>query len=182
MMLLLASAFGLFLIIPTEGFRGLYLIITVGLISLGEIILGKEGENILLNETLIIAFGLFLTFSAFYQYIPTYSVIYAIGVFVSASLLARSFYELLPQAGYSKLVGSVTLGLFCSEIFWALNFLPFHFSVQGVLLFNIFYLCLILNYYHQFHNLNLKKIQFHLLLIVGCSLVVLLFTPWNIIQ
>lgn len=181
-MLLLASAFGLFLIIPTEGFRGLYLIITVGLISLGEIILGKEGENILLNETLIIAFGLFLTFSAFYQYIPAYSVIYAIGIFVSSALLARSFYELLPQAGYAKLVGSVTLGLFCTEIFWALNFLPFHFSIQGVLLFNIFYLCLILNYYHQFHNLNLKKIQFHLLLIAACSAVVLLFTPWNIIQ
>lgn len=182
MMLFLTAAFGLFLIIPSEGFRGLYLIITVGLISLGEIILGKEGENILLNETLIIAFGLFLTFSAFYQYIPGYSVVYAIGVFISVALLTRSFYEQLPQAGYSKLIGSVALGLFCSEIFWVLNFLPFHFSIQGVFLFNIFYLCLILNYYHQFHNLNLKKIQFHLFLITACSFVVLLFTPWNIIQ
>ncbi|MEK7161236.1 MAG: hypothetical protein AAB729_00925 [Patescibacteria group bacterium] len=181
-MLLLAAAFGLFLIIPTEGFRGLYLVITVGLISVGEIMLGKEGENILLNETLIIAFGLFLSFSAFYQYMPAFGVVYAVGIFVSATLLARSFYELIPQTGYYKLVGSVALGLFSSEIFWALNFLPFHFSVQGVFLFNIFYLSLILNYYHQFHNLNLKKIQFHLLLITVCSFVVLLFTPWNIIQ
>ncbi len=181
-MLLLSAAFGLFLIIPTEGFRGLYLIITVGLIFLSEIVLGKEGENILLNEILIIAFGLFLTFSAFNQYIPTFGVVYAIGVFVSSFILTRSFYELLPQEGYSKIVGSVAVGLFCSEIFWVLNFLPFHFSVQGILLFNIFYLCLILNYYHQFHNLNLKKIQFHLLLITVCSVVVLLFTPWNIIQ
>ncbi len=181
-MLLLASAFGLFLVIPTEGLRGLYLILTVCLIWLGEAMLGKEGENILLNETLIIAFGLFLSFSAFYQYIPAYGVLYAAGVFVSSSLLARSFYEFIPQAGYAKLVGPVVLGLFCSEVFWALNFLPFHFSIQGLLLFNVFYLSLILNYYHHFHNLNIKKIQFHLLLITACSAVVLLFTPWNIIQ
>jgi hypothetical protein len=167
-MLLLAAAFGLFLIIPTAGFRGMYLIVTVGLISLGEVMLGKEGENILLNEVLIIAFGLFLSFSAFYQYIPVFSALYAVGIFISSAILSRSFYELIPQTGNSKLVGSVVLGLFCSEIFWALNFLPFHFSVQGIFLFNIFYICLILNYYFQFHNLNLKKIQFHVLLILSC--------------
>jgi len=181
-MLLLAGAFGLFLIIPTESFRAFYLVVTVALIWFGEAMLGKEGENILLNETLVIAFGLFIFFSASYQYVPVYGPLYAVGVFVSAVLLSRSFYELVPQADYSKLISSVVLGLFCTEFFWALSFLPFHFSIQGIFLFNLFYLCLILNYYHQFHNLNLKKIQFHLLLILACSAVALLSTPWKIIQ
>jgi hypothetical protein len=50
-----------------------------------------------------------------------------------------------------------------------------------LVLFNIFYLCLILNYYHLFHLLNFKKIQFHLVLIAVCVLLVIFSTPWSIL-
>jgi hypothetical protein len=181
-MLLLFSGFGLFLIIPSQFLRGLFLIISVAVITFFEIILGNFAENILLNETLLIAFGLFFSFAAFYQYTPGYGFLYLAGVFAGSSLLARSFYEFTPQPASGKLAGSLILGLFCGEFFWALNFLPLHFSALAIILFNLFYFCLILNYYYLFHILNFKKIQFHLFLIAGCSLAVLIATPWKIIQ
>ena len=143
--------------------------------------MGNMAENILLNETLLIAFGLFLTCFAAYFYLPQYEPWYLAGVFLSAALLTRSFYEAVPKSDNVKLIGALAIGLFCSELYWALNFLHFHFSVLSLVLFNIFYLCLILNYYHLFHLLNFKKIQFHLLLIAICVLLVIFSTPWSIL-
>ena len=181
-LLLLSAAFGIFLIVPSDFLRGLFLIVAVVLITFFEIILGNLSENILLNETLIIAFGLFFTLTAFYEYVPSYATAYLVGAFLGAALLARSLYEFVPQPKPVKLIGAVTLGLFVSEVFWALNFLPFHFSVAALLLFNLFYLCLILNYYYLFHILSFQKIQFHLVLIAACDAAVLLVTRWRILS
>jgi hypothetical protein len=177
--LLIAAGFGAFLVIPSPNLRGLFLTLTVLLITLAEIILGNMSENLTLNQTLIIAFGLFLSFFGAYYYTPSYEPLYLIGIFLGAGLLARIFYEAVPQPEKTKLIGAMAIGLFCAELFWVLNFLQFHFSVLSLILFNIFYFCLILNYYHMFHNLNFKKIQFHLLLIAFCSLVAVLATPWS---
>lgn len=179
--LLLLSLFGLFIIIPSTFIRGLFLIVSVGLITLFQITMDYQAENILLNQTLVIAFGLFFSFFAFYYYFPGYEPLYLVGLFTGTALLSRSFYELLPKSGQTKQLGALIIGFFCAQIFWALNFLPFHFSVLSVFLFNIFYFCLILNYYHLFHMLNFKKVQFHLFLILACDIVVLLATPWRII-
>lgn len=180
--LLLAAAFGVFLIIPSENFRGLFLILTVLITAFYEIILGNFSESIVLSEILIIAFGLFLIFFASYYYAPVYQPLYLTGIFVGSALLARAFYELVPKSGKTKMVAAITLGLFCAELYWVLNFLHFHYSVLSLLLFNLFYFCLILNYYHSFQNLNMKKVQFHLLLIGLCSVAVLLATPWKIVN
>ncbi len=181
-MLLLASGFGLFLVIPSEFLRGVFLITSVGVITLFEVLLGNQAENILLNETLFIAFGIFFTLFAAYFYSPAYGPFYLAGIFFSSCLLARSFYEFIPQQPKIKIVGAVAIGLFCSELFWSLNFLHFHFSVLALFLFNFFYFCLILNYYYLFHILNFKKIQFHLFLMAATSVIVLATTPWNIAQ
>lgn len=181
-LLLFASAFGVFFFTQDQTLRGLILIGYVFIITLFEVILGKQAENILLNETLVIAFGIFFVFFAAYLYAPAYQTLYLAGVFAGATLLARTFYEFIPQSSQAKIVGSVFLGLFCSELFWALNFLPLHFSVLSLLLFNFFYFCLILNYYYLFHILNLKKIQFHLFLMAATSIFALLATPWIIIN
>ncbi|HYV33528.1 MAG TPA: hypothetical protein VE973_01635, partial [Candidatus Limnocylindria bacterium] len=177
-MLLLAAGFGIFLVIPSFGIRGIFLILTVVMITFFEFILGNLAENILLNETLIIAFGLFFAFFGAYHYLPAPEIwnhwgwvipfLYLLGIFGGSFLLTRSFYEATPQSEKNKLVSSITIGLFCAELYWVLNFLQFHYSVLSLILFNIFYLCLILNYYHLFHNLNFKKIQFHLGLIFFC--------------
>ncbi len=176
----MAAGFGSFLVIPSSNLRGLFLTVTVIFIALAEIILGNVSENLMLNQTLVIAFGLFFSFFGAYFYTPTLEPVYLIGVFLGAGLLARIFYESVPQSEKTKLIGAVAIGLFCAELFWVLNFLQFHFSVLSLILFNIFYFCLILNYYHLFHNLNFKKVQFHLLLIAFCSLMAVLATPWTV--
>jgi hypothetical protein len=178
--LLIAAGFGAFLVIPSANLRGLFISAAVVFIALGEIVLGNMSENLMLNQALVIAFGLFFGFFGAYFYTPSYEIIYLIGVFLGAGLLARAFYESVPQPEKTKLIGAVAIGLFCAELFWVLNFLNFHFSVLSLILFNIFYFCLIMNYYHLFHNLNFKKVQFHLLLIAFCSFVVLLATPWSV--
>lgn len=178
--LLMAAAFGVFLVIFSQGLRGIFLVTAVFVIAFSEIILGNMAENLMLNQTLLVAFGLFFGFFGAYFYAPNFEPLYLIGVFTGASLLARTFYESVPQAPKTKLIGAVTLGLFCAELFWVLNFLQFHFSVLSLVLFNIFYFCLILNYYHLFNNLNFKKIQFHLLIIVFCSLLAVIATPWTV--
>lgn len=181
-LMLLASAFGVFLVLPSENLRGLFLSFTVAVIAFVEIILGSAAENILLNETLLIAFGLFFTFFAAYYYAPSYQILYLTGIFLSGTLLTRSFYEFTPKTKETKMVSSIILGLFCCQLYWSLNFLHFYYSALAVFLFDIFYFLLILNYYNFFHILNYKKVQFHLFLILACSVVVLLSTPWKIIQ
>jgi hypothetical protein len=180
-LLLLCAGFGLFLIIPSIALRGIFLLTAVAIITFMETILGNLAENLLLNETLITAFGLFLACFAGYFYAPQYEPWYLLAVFLSGSLLARSFYESVPKPDRVKTAGAVAIGLFCAELFWSLNFLQLHFSALSLILFNIFYLCLILNYYHLFQLLNFKKIQFHLFLIVVCSLLVIFSTPWAIL-
>jgi hypothetical protein len=183
-LLLVASGFGIFLVIPASGLRSLFLLPTALFITGLEIILGNLAENILLNETLIIAFGLFLSLFGAYYYLPatSFEIFYLFGIFLGSALLTRSFYELLPKSERSKQLGAIIIGLFCAELYWVLNFLHFHFSVLSILLFNIFYFCLIVNYYHLYHMLNYKKIKFHLFLILACSVVVLISTPWIIVK
>ncbi|HVY68197.1 MAG TPA: hypothetical protein VHA30_04870 [Patescibacteria group bacterium] len=177
--LLLCAAFGIFLFLPSEFSRNIFLLLTAGVIAFFEIILGNLAENLLLNETLIVAFGLFESLAAVAQYIPNFGSLCLAGVFAASGLLARSFYEFLPQPETTKTLGALLIGLFCAEFFWALNFLPWHFSVLGLLLFNFFYLLLILNYYYLFHTLSFKKLQFHLGLMAACTLLVLAATPWG---
>lgn len=199
-LMLFASGFGIFFLLPTAGFRLLFLIPTFAIIFLVELNLGNFAENFLINETLIIAFGFFICLAAFNQYFPYFARVpvflgkyhvfdwqfsmeplYLAGVFLSVTALSRAFYESIPQNDKTKWIGAVLLGLFSAELFWVLSFLPLHYSAQAVILFSVFYFCLILNYYHLFHSLSLKKIQFHLILIIlACGLVVLA-TPWKIL-
>lgn len=178
--LMMAVAFGFFLVIHSQNLRGLFLTATVIFITFAEIVLGNMTENLMLNQTLVIAFGLFLSFFGAYYYTPSFEPVYLIGIFLGVGFLVRAFYESVPQPEKTKLIGAIAIGLFCAELFWVLNFLQFHFSVLSLILFNIFYFCLILNYYHLFHNLNFKKVQFHLFLVAVCSALVVLVTPWTI--
>jgi hypothetical protein len=185
--LLLAGLFGIFLSIPSLGWRGAFLILSVAIIAAAQILIANFSENILINETLIAAAGLFLGILGATLYIPPFSafylnLLYMALVFSSSSLLARSFYEFLPHPAFVKLAGSLIIGFFTTQSFWALGFLPFHFSATAIILLNFFYFCLILNYYYLFHILNAKKIIFHFGLMAIADFVVLIFTPWNILD
>ncbi len=178
--LFFSSMFGLFLIIPGNFLRGLFLLAVIALGSIFEIFLGDFAENVALNETLVIAFGLFMSICAFaLLYAPKFQTLYLGAIFLGTFL--TTFYEFLPQDSSSKLVSSLVISLFATQLFWALTFLPLHYSASALMLFNIFYFCLVLNYYQAFNILNLRKFQFHLGLMLVCSGFIFLLTPWKII-
>lgn len=199
--LMFLSGFGIFLLLPNALFRGLFLMATFFIIYLFEYNLGNFAENLLINETLIIAFGFFVAFCGFGQYFLTFAEVnsffqatslpdwefslqpvYLAGVFLSSYLLARAFFEFIPQSASTKTVTSVILALFCTEIYWALTFLPFHYSAMAVVLLSIFYFCLMLNYYYLFRTLTFKKVQFHLILIAIASSIAIIATPWKVLE
>ena len=179
--LLLCAAFGLFSVLPSQGVRGLFLIASVLVITFCEFLVGATAENFFVNETLLIAFGIFCASAAFYQYAPAFGIYYVIGLFAGVGLLSRSFYEFLPVSGKTKIVGSLMLALFSAEVFWALSFLQFHFSALAFILFSVFYFLMSVSYYHIFQTLSFKKIQFHLYLVSACIILVLISTPWSLI-
>ena len=180
--LLFASAFALFEIIPSGFLRSLFLL-SVFVIGAGlEYFIGKFAEGILINETLIIAFGMFMAICGMaFQYFPTFQTWYLIMVFAGTFLVARSFYEFTPQTAMRKLADSVVIALFCAEFFWSLSFLPIHFSASALILFNFFYFCLILQYYNIYNLLSLHKLQLHLAIFFFGSSFIFFLTPWKII-
>ena len=179
--LLLASAFGLLFAIPSSGLQGLFLLSAVLVIAFVEYFLGNFAENIILNETLVIGFGFFISITAGNMYFPGFHTYWLAAVFVATFLMCRSFYELVPHSERLKLISSFGIALLCSEFFWALAFLPFHFSSSGLILFNLFYFCIILNYYYIYKSLTDKKLQFHFMLMLICSIFIFLITPWKIL-
>jgi hypothetical protein len=165
----------------------LFLVTAIFLMILFEILIGSFAENVLINETLLIAFGAFVAILGAGLYLPPFlkfylNILYAAAVFAATLLITRSFYEFVPHPSGVKLFHSLVISLFCTEVFWALTFLPFHFSVLAILLLNVFYFGLMLNYYSLFQTLSPKKIQFHLVLVVVCSGLVLLATPWRVLN
>ncbi len=177
------SAFAVLHIIPGDFLRGSFLVLAVIFSTIFEIFLGKFAENIILNETLIIAFGFFMAICASaLLYAPGFQTWYVIAVFASVFFTTRSFYDFVPANASSKLVSSLVIAFFCAQVFLAITFLPLHYSASALMLFNIFYFCLILNYYYAFNTLNERKFQFHLGLMVVCSGLVFLLTPWKIIS
>jgi hypothetical protein len=177
--LLLINGFGIYMLVPTAFFRSVFLVVSIFVIMFFELLLENHAENVLINLTLISACGMFFSLAAFWQFFPSFRFYAIAGSFFAASLLARSFYEFVPQPQNIKNFSAVFLGLFSVEFFWSLTFLPFHFSILGLLLFNFFYFCAIINYYYFFNTLSLKKLQFHFSLAAITSALVLLVTPWK---
>lgn len=180
--LLQTSGFLMYLFLPDSFFRGIFLISTVILISLFEIMLANFSENLIINESLIIAFAFCFAFFGFLWWFPDFAYLYFFGIFASLLLLARCFYDFLPQNNSQKWLNALVVAFLSAQIFWAASYLPFHYSVMAILLLDFFYLILLLNYYYLFHTLTAKKIKFYLLLSVFSLAMVFMATPWTIIE
>lgn len=179
--LLFLSAFCLFLVLPSGGFRLAFLMVTVPVTYFVEYFLGNFAENILLNETLLVVFGLLVAAAAYNQYFPAYHTLYLAGVFLSVAVVSRAFYQFIPHGERDKIAASVLIALVIVELFWAMSFLPLHFSATGLVLFNVYYCCLVLTYHQLYGTLTPRKVQFHLAFMVVCALTITLITPWRIL-
>ncbi|MEK7618227.1 MAG: hypothetical protein AAB410_03700 [Patescibacteria group bacterium] len=180
--LLQTSGFLMYLFLTDSFFKGVFLISAVLLISVFEIMLANFSENLIINESIIIAFAFCFSFFGFQWWFPNFTYLYFFGIFASLLLLARCFYDFLPQSNNAKWLNSLVVAFLSAQIFWAANYLPFHYSATAILLLDFFYLILLLNYHYIFHTLTIKKIKFYLLLSVFSLVAVFMATPWTIIE
>ncbi len=176
------AAFALYAIIPWYFVKGIFLILTFGLGIFFLLFLGSFAENVILNQSLIISFAVYMALSAYNFYFPSYQNLYLIGVFTASLIVTRAYLDFVPKTPRFKLATALAISLFMVELYWALMFLPLHYSVSGLLLFNAYYFFIVLTFYSLFNTLNAKKLAFHLWLLGLTSLAILIATPWEIIS
>jgi len=82
----------------------------------------------------------------------------------------------------TKWISAVCLGLALTEVFWAASFLPLHYSALGLLAFNVFYCAWTLCYYFLYNHLTVKKVQYHVVLALVFTALIMAVTPWQILQ
>lgn len=176
----LLSWFGIFFLIPSGLGRGMFLLVSVPIIFFFESLTGNKGQQLGWNEFLLTCAALFLTLFGFSYYFVLPGVLYLLIVFLAVAVLVRSSLELVPHQPLVKWVASLSLGLFATEIFWVISFLPLHYSALAIFTFNVLYVLWIIYYHYLYRTLTRKQIQFHLVLALMLALVMLLSTPWGI--
>jgi hypothetical protein len=179
--LFLLGWFGVYFIIPSQFWRGVYLLAGVPLLYLIEQAVGNPGEQLLVNETLLSAFTGFVTLVALSHYYPLSGTLYLLLTFVFTMLLVRTSYELSPQGSRGKWLSAGAIGLIMTEVFWAGSFMPLHYSALGLIVFNVFYCTWTLCYYFLYNHLTAKKAQFHVVLAILFTALIIIITPWRIL-
>jgi hypothetical protein len=125
------------------------------------------GEQVLFNQILLTAFTFFISLFAFNWYFQYSSFYFLVASFVLTTLLTRSSFASTPVPISIQWIGAIALGLFITQTYWALSFLPFHYSALGLILFAVFYCVWTLYYHYLFNHITIKKVQFHLSLSLG---------------
>jgi hypothetical protein len=180
--LFLFGWFGLYFIIPSFFWRGVFLLSGVPLIYFVERVLGHPGEQLLFNETLITAFAGIMAIVGLSHYFPFSGTWYLLALFLFVSITVRASYEFTPQSRQAKWTSAIILGLVMAEILWVAGFLPFHFSAIALLVFNAFYCAWTLGYNYLYNHLTPKKVQFQVILALAFTVLIVIVTPWKILS
>lgn len=178
--LFLLSWFGLFLLIPSSLGRGLFLLVSLPVIFFFESLMGNSGQQLGWNEFLLTIAALLLTLFGFSYYFILPGVLYLLTVFISIAIVVRSSLELVPHEPVEKWIASLSLGLFATELFWVISFLPLHYTALAVFAFNVLYVLWIIYYHYLYKTLTRKQVQFHLVLAFVLAIIMFISTPWSI--
>lgn len=179
--LLFVAWFGILFLLPGYFARGVFLIASLPVLYMVQVLLANIGEQLLINEMLLTAFGLFLTswgFQYYYHLSERYIFVFE---FLAILLLLRASFADVPHSNQTRSLSALALSLFIAEIHWALTFLPFHFSVSAVILFVFFYVLWILYHYALFKVLTPKRVLFYTVFAFVSSIIIVVVTPWSII-
>jgi hypothetical protein len=177
----LLTWFGLLFLLPSALSRGLFLLISLPIIYFFESLVGNTGQQFSWNEFLLTLAALILSlFGLSYYYKDLPGLSFLIATFLSVAFVVRSSFELVPHSNAVKWVASLAIGLFATELFWAISFLPLHYSALAIFVFNILYVLWIIYYHYLYRTLTRKQIQFHLVLALILTLIMLISTPWSI--
>lgn len=172
--------FGVLFLIPSGFGRAVYIIFTLPILFFFEFLVGSKGQQILQNEFLISTAGLILVMFGFSSYFQLPGVIYMSIVFVITLLIVRTSFELVPHPTLVKWVSAISIGLFVSELFWVLNFLPLHYSALAMVCYVVVYILWVMFYQFLYHSLTNRQIQYHLILSLILISLILITTPWGI--
>ncbi len=178
--LFLVAWFGIFFLIPSSFGRGAFLLVGVPIIFFFESLVGNTGQQLSWNEFLLTAGGILLSLFGLSYYFILPGVLYLLFVFAAITILVRTSLELVPHDTMVKWVASLAIGLFATELFWATSFLPLHYTALAIIVFNALYVLWIIYYHYLYHTLTLKQIQFHLILALVLTVIMLVSTPWSI--
>lgn len=175
----LGSIIGIYFVLPAGFIRGFFVIVATILIFVFELGLLSATEQVIFLETLFSYFGLVLAAFAYTFFLLPKSWIMLLVFFFLTFLVARASFEYIPQPAQKKNFFSWLIALAVLELSWTLLFIPLHFSVLAIILFNVFYLLWIIVYYYMFHNLTSKKVGFHLVFSAFLIILALISTPWR---
>lgn len=178
--LFLLSWFGLFFMVPSGLGRGLFLLISLPIIGFFESLVGNTGQQLGWNEFLLTIAALLISLFGFSYYFMIPGVLYLFLVFAAVAIVVRSSFELIPHEPLVKWVAALALGLFATELFWAVSFLPLHYTALAVFTFNVLYVLWIIYYHYLYKTLTRKQVTFHLILALILAVVMFLSTPWSI--
>lgn len=160
-------------------FKGVFMIVAVFAIYVFEFGLHVISEQRNFLVTLFSYFGTTLGIFALNFFFLPKSAITSVLLGLSTFLICRSSFEFIPQTDQKKSFFSWIIALAVMETSWAVNFLPFHYTVNAVIAFNTFYVLWIVIYYYFYNNLTLKKIYFHVIFSAFLVVAALLSTPWK---
>lgn len=174
------SWFGLFFLIPSGLGRGMFLLISLPLVFFFESLVGNSGQQLGWNEFLLTVAGLLITLFGLSYYFILPGIVYLFTVFVSVAVVVRSSFEFVPDEPGVKWIAALSLGLFTTELFWSISFLPLHYTALAIFAFNVLYVLWIIYYHYLYKTLTRKQVQFHLALALGLAIIMFLSTPWSI--
>ena len=172
--------FGLIFIVPLGFIRFLFLIASLPIIFIFETLVANKGQQLGWNLFLLSLASLLLGLFGFHFYFPLSGLVYLGLTFIGVALLVRISVDTVPHSGNVKWFASLVIGMFASQVFWVLQFLPLHYSVLAILSFNILYLLWAIYYHYLYQSLSRRQIQFNLLIVVIFSIVILISSPWII--
>lgn len=172
--------FGLLFVIPFGFIRSLFLLSSLVIIFFFETLAANKGQQLAWSLFLVSLASLQLALFGFSFYFPLHGLVYLLLNFVGILLLVRTAIDTVPHSNGVKWLAGLVLGLFAAEIFWALQFLPLHFSVLAVISFMIMYLLWAIYYHYLYQTLTAKQIQLSVFLVLFLSAVILLSSPWTI--
>ncbi len=170
---------GIYLALPHNFARGLFLVFAVIAIYYVERALLVASEQALFLETLFSYFGLCLTVFAANTFLFPLNSLVLLVFAIFTFLIARSSLDYIPQNSQQKNFYSALIAFGVLEFVWALIFSPFHFTINTAIIFNVFYVLWIIVYYYLFHNLTFKKISFHIIFSSLIVVIAILSTPWK---
>lgn len=180
--LFLVFWFSLFIIAPIAIVKVVFLLASIPVIFFFETLVENRGQQIAWNIFLLSSASLLLGLYGFNFYFPLNGFVYLLLLFVGTLLLVRVSVDSVPHTSNVKWLAALVLALFSAELFWVLQFLPLHFSVLAVINFNILYLLWAIYYHYLYQTLTAKQIQFNVLLALALSIIILLSSPWGILN